>query len=54
MGELFEKSSPIPLQKLSHNDYLNQFVSSQTDSRRTPQGALLLSQAAERHQDPSR
>lgn len=34
MGELFEKSSPTPLQKLSHNKYLNEFVSMQIDSRR--------------------
>ena len=45
---------PHPFQELSYDNYLNQFISSQTDSRRTPQGALLLSQAAERHQDPSR
>ncbi|MBO7274590.1 MAG: hypothetical protein J6V22_07015, partial [Clostridia bacterium] len=34
VGELFEKSSPTPLQKLSHNKYLNEFVSMQIDSRR--------------------
>ena len=33
-GELFEKSSPTPPQKLSHNDYLNKFVSFETDRRR--------------------
>ena len=34
MGKLFKKSFPTPLQKLSHNRYLNRAVSLQIDSRR--------------------
>ena len=33
-GSFFEKSSPTPPQKLLHNDYLNKFVSFETDRRR--------------------
>ena len=34
MGELFEKSSPTPPQKLSHKKHPNKFVSFETDRRR--------------------
>jgi hypothetical protein len=34
VGELFEKSSPTPPQKLSNSNYQNRFVSLQTDGRR--------------------
>ena len=33
-GELFEKSSPSPPQKLARNKYLNKFVSALADGRR--------------------
>ena len=34
MGELFAKSSPIPLQKTLHKNHLNKVVSARIDSRR--------------------
>ena len=36
MGELFEKSSPIPPQKLSNKNYSNRFFSLLIAGRRAP------------------
>ena len=47
MGELFEKSSPTPPQKLSHNRYLNKFVSLHTDGRRASQGRALATASSQ-------
>jgi hypothetical protein len=51
VGELFEKSSPTPPQKLS-NKRENESHNARIDGRRAPHDALLILQEIRRHRPP--